>query len=209
MVRSPITSEMTYCKIMELSDESLIASFIEGDSKAFEALALRHQRRVFNICYKMLGSIEEAKDASQEVLISLISKLSGFRGTSSFTTWLYRLTTNSCIDRLRRKSPDLMDPHIIDGESLLWQQDGPQPEASAIANCTRGEITLAFKSLPVDFRTAVILRDIEGLSHKEIAEIQGTNEGTVKSRISRGRRLLAERLLAGRERDGDFIRHSK
>jgi len=191
-------------------DEKLIQKFLDGDPVAFEVLILRHQQSVFNLCLKMLGQKEEAEDLSQEVLVSLIGKLKGFRGESSFRTWLYRMTRNKCLDRLRRKVPEAMEPQAVETAAVMWQPEGGGPEAAAINNCSREELTAAFQKIPVEFRSAVILKDVEDLSHEDIAAIEDVPIGTVKSRISRGRRLLADVLMADWERnDVSLVKSSR
>jgi len=176
------------------SDNTLIKEYLGGELVAFETLALRYQKRVFGICYKMLGSSSDAEDVTQETFIALMTTVKSFNKRSSFSTWLYRVTTNRCLDRLRAKRPIPVDPSELESQGVMWQSSDGNPEASAIARDTGDLIAKTLQELPGNFRAAVILRDIEGLEYMQIAEALDTTMGTVKSRISRGRRLIAQTL---------------
>lgn len=173
-----------------LSDDELVRRFVSGDAKeAVDVLIRRHQDRVFGIAYRILGNRSDALDAAQEVFVVVFRKAKSFRHQSAFTTWLYRLTVNACTDLHRRRARQ-----PVPAEQL----EAPIPD-SAGASDDRLAIAQALKTLPLDQRTAVIMRDLYGLSYEEIAEATSTAVGTVKSRISRGRDSLAAALRPGAE----------
>ncbi len=170
-------------------DVALIEQYLAGDVAAFDSLMRAHEDRVFSICLRMLRDREAALDAVQETFITVFRKADRFAGRSAFSTWLYRVAVNTCYDvgrRTRRKNTDALpdgfdpaDPAAADGY-----------ESADI----RPEIEAALAALPAEFRAAVILADLEGLALETVAEAIGVPIGTVKSRVFRGRRLLAESL---------------
>jgi RNA polymerase sigma-70 factor, ECF subfamily len=168
-----------------------VASAQQGDRAALEALLRRHHDRVAALCTRMCGP-SDAPDATQEALLAVVRGLPRFDGHAAFTTWLYRVTTNACLDELRRRRrrplPGLDDERPLDGPAL-----GPDP-AGAVA--ARIDVDAALARLAPEFRAAVVLRDLCGLDYAEIAEILRIPPGTVRSRIARGRGQLAD-LLAG------------
>lgn len=169
----------------ELADEELVRRHLAGDRQAFSILMQRHERRVFNLAYRMLGRREEAADASQDVFVTCLRKLGGFRGTSAFSTWLHRVTLNVCYDALRRRSrEDVVEevPQPSEGFDLA--------EATAVAV----DVHRALQRVAEDFRAVLILHDVQGLPYDQIAEAIGVPVGTVKSRLHRGRVAMAREL---------------
>jgi RNA polymerase sigma-70 factor (ECF subfamily) len=165
-----------------LSDEDLVRRFVsDGLSDAVEVLLRRHQDRVLGLAYRILGNRADALDASQEVFVAVFRKAGSFRHQSAFTTWLYRLTVNACNDHARRRSRLPQPAEAVDVAS---------PDAIGRAD-DRMAIAGAIARLPLEQRTAVVMRDLLGLSYEEIAEVTGAAVGTVKSRISRARGALA------------------
>ena len=158
------------------ADSALIERYLRGDVNAFNDLMRAHEDRVFAVCLRMLRDREAALDATQETFITVFRKVDRFAGHSAFSTWLYRVAVNTCYDHARRAGRRGTEPF---------------PEGHDPAD-TRAEAALA--KLPAEFRSAVILCDAEGLSLQTASEILGVPIGTVKSRIFRGRRLLAEVL---------------
>ncbi len=172
-----------------VSDLELIDAARAGDRSAFDALLRLHQDRVFAICLATIRDRELALDATQETFITLFRKLDRFDGRSAFTTWLYRVTMNTCYDVLRRARRHTAD--------VLPEHHDPADPSSADpfdAADLRPELTAALASIPEEFRVAVVLSDLEGLPLGEVADILEVPLGTVKSRVFRGRRLLAEML---------------
>ena len=168
-----------------MSDEDLVRRFVsDGLSDAVDVLLRRHQDHVFGLAYRILGNRADALDASQDVFVVVFRKAASFRHQSAFTTWLYRLTVNACNDHARRRSRLPQPAEAVDVAS---------PDAIGRAD-DRLAIAGAMRKLPLEQRTAVIMRDLLGLSYEEIAQATGTAVGTVKSRISRGRAALAEGL---------------
>jgi RNA polymerase sigma-70 factor (ECF subfamily) len=165
-----------------LSDDDLVRRFVsDGLSDAVDVLLRRHQDHVFGLAYRILGNRADALDAAQEVFVGVFRKAASFRHQAAFTTWLYRLTVNACNDHARRRSRLPQPSEAVDAPSA--DDIGRADDRLAIAG--------AMRRLPLEQRTAVIMRDLLGLSYEEIAEATDTAVGTVKSRISRGRAALA------------------
>jgi RNA polymerase sigma-70 factor (ECF subfamily) len=174
----------------ERPDDELVARFLAGDQAAFTALVHRHERRVYNLALRMLGREEDAKDAAQDAFLNALRKLSSFRGQAAFTTWMHRVTMNTCYDilRKRRREPLLDDPP----DDIPSRVTGDP--ASQVADAI--DVQRALVQVPLDFRAVLILHDVQDLAYEDIAEILGIPVGTVKSRLHRGRVALA-RLLPG------------
>ena len=174
-------------------DESLIALFLDGDRGAFDALVMRHKDMVFSLCYNITGDYDEANDCAQDVFISVYKNLGKFEKRSALSTWLYRIAVNTCRNRLS-SSYKKRTVNMGDNEGFLQGGRGRNP--ADIFEKEEGEraVRAAITRLPEDERILIVLRDIEGRSYEEIAGIAGLKEGTVKSRISRGRHRLREYL---------------
>ena len=171
------------------TDTALIERYLRGDVSAFNDLMRVHEDRVFAICLRMLRDREAALDATQETFITVFRKVDRFSGHSAFSTWLYRVAVNTCYDQARRRGRRPTEP--------LPQDGGPPDERTATALDSaelRPDLEAALARLPTEFRSAVVLCDAQGLSLQTAAEIMGVPVGTVKSRVFRGRRLLAEAL---------------
>ncbi|AHM55976.1 RNA polymerase, sigma-24 subunit, ECF subfamily [Peptoclostridium acidaminophilum DSM 3953] len=168
----------------------------EGDVDSFERLIESHKQRVYNIALRMVKNREDAFDVSQEVFIRVYKSIGKFGGKSSFSTWLYRITVNCCLDHLKKEGrykyiSDVGDDRMGTGVIENLRAD-ETPESVMENRIKQDEIKKALKLLDSDFRAAVVLRDIQGFSYDEISRITNANIGTVKSRISRGRRRLRE-----------------
>ncbi len=170
-------------------DRVLIARAAEGDHDAFTELMGRTEDMVFAVCLRMLGDREAALDATQEVYLTVFRKAHTFRGGSAVTTWLYRIAVNTCYDQLRRRSrrqadplPDHVDPPDRGAQDAL--------EAAEL----RPELEGALRRLPEEFLAPVVLADIQGMALPDVAEVLEVPVGTVKSRLFRARRRLAEDL---------------
>lgn len=178
------------------NDAALVERFRGGDSAAFDALVLRHQEKIMNLCFRMLGDYEDAKDCAQDTFIKVYRSLGGFRFESAFSTWLYRIAVNTCKNRLassrERKRLTATQPEFADPPSPLLT-----PEEEMEKRERERELQRAIEALREDFRTLVVLRDVEGLSYEEVSRITGLALGTVKSKLARARdRLRAD--LKGR-----------
>jgi RNA polymerase sigma-70 factor (ECF subfamily) len=172
-----------------VEERELITAATQGDRRAFEALIRLHEDRVFAICMGVIRSRDLALEATQETFITLYRKLDRFDGKSAFSTWLYRVTTNTCYDVLRRAKRHLAEPLP---EYHDPADSGAQDDLDAVE--LRPDLRDALAAIPEEFRAAVVLSDLEGLPVAEVAEILEVPPGTVKSRVFRGRRLLAEFL---------------
>jgi RNA polymerase sigma-70 factor (ECF subfamily) len=200
---------------MRDSEKILIKRSKNGDIGAFEDLIEEYQQKVFNIALRMLGNYEDASDIAQEVFIKVFRAIKGFKGKSSFSTWLYRIATNTCLDELRkRKNKKVLyiDEDIKLEDSDLQRQiedDSPTPDVIAEKKEIGAIVNEAIDKLSDEHKAAIILRDIQGFSYLEIAEILNCPEGTVKSRINRGRRTLKELLENKLELlEGYFVKRS-
>lgn len=170
-------------------EAELLARVVEGDHEAFTQIMRNHEDRVFSVCLRIMGNRDQALDATQETFLTTFRKAEQFKGNAALGTWIYRIAVNTCYDLLRRQKrrktdpmPEHLDPTDHSAEDAV--------DSAAL----RPEITAALAALPADFRSAVVLSDIEGMSLPEIAEILDIPVGTVKSRVFRGRRLLAQEL---------------
>jgi RNA polymerase sigma-70 factor (ECF subfamily) len=170
----------------------LVAAAQAGDRSALDALLRRHYDRVFALCRRIMANQADAQDATQEALIAIVRGLPRFDDRSSFATWSFRVATNACLDELRRRKRR-PDPGLPDDERVAVDPGAGTPGiAEQVA--ARVSIDGAMEDLPIEFRAAVVLRDICGLDYAEIAEVLEIPPGTVRSRIARGRSLLAARL---------------
>ena len=165
-------------------DFELIRRFIKGDETTFRTLVIKHKEKVRNLVFLTLGDAEYVDDISQDVFISVYHKLNEFRFESKFTTWLYRITVNKCRDYLRKKRVRSIFVPIKDTDTEYGT--GPFSENVDIPNLVRK----AIERLPEKLRIPLVKRDIDGFSYKEIADELGTEVGTIKSRIFRGRETL-------------------
>jgi len=169
-----------------LSDEELLGRFVEGTKDAFAVLMRRHEDRVFGIALRMTGDRGDALDATQDAFIHAFRRARSFRGDAAFGTWLYRIAINSCHDVLRRRARA-----PIPKEDLPEEPTGGGDDERAAA---RIDLSAALALLQEDYRTAVVMHDLGGIPYEQIAHETGVSIGTVKSRISRGRRRLAALL---------------
>jgi RNA polymerase sigma-70 factor, ECF subfamily len=148
-----------------------------------------HVDRIHALCRRMTGNDADAADATQEALLAIVRGLPRFDGRSAFATWAYRVATNACLDEMRRRK---RRPEPVD-DTVLTSPSAPTT-AAAPDVATKVDLDRALLRLPVEFRAPVVLRDLSGFDYAEIAEILSVPVGTVKSRIARGRAMLADRL---------------
>jgi RNA polymerase sigma-70 factor (ECF subfamily) len=182
------------------SDLSLVQLAQRGDSGAFDALVRRYQHKVVKLVMRYVRDAAEAEDIAQEAFIKAYRALPRFRGDSAFYTWLYRIAINTAKNTLaaRGRSPIEYDLDGPDGEESHEMQarmkDTATPEALALTEEIRNTVTAAIDRLPEDLRTAIQLRELEGLSYEEIAARMQCPVGTVRSRIFRAREAIDARL---------------
>jgi RNA polymerase sigma-70 factor (ECF subfamily) len=175
--------------------ETLIQRCLRGDQTAWDALVRTYRRKVFNVAYKFVGRHEEAEDLTQEIFLKIFKALDTFDRRADFQTWLISVSRNLCIDHYRsvRKERATID-RAVDASELAPASGDPGPMAALEQ---RDRLTLlrdALAALPDAHRTAVLMRDIHELSYRDIADRLGLPEGTVKSRINRGRAELARQI---------------
>jgi len=185
-------------------DYALIQSFVKGDMASFDKLVIKYKDKIFNLCYRFLTDYEEANDCAQEVFVSVYRALKGFRFEASFSTWIFKIAVNICRNKLvsadyrrKKKMVRLDSPTDNTGENDCVLEIGDErlsPEVQSEREEKSQAIEEAIFSLPQDQKEVVILRDIEMLSYEEISRTTGLNLGTVKSKLSRARQSLAEKL---------------
>ena len=180
---------------MERNEQKLIERASGGDPAAFNQLMAMHEKRMYAVALRMFANREDAQDCLQEAMLRIYRAISGFKGQSSFSTWVYRITMNTCLDEMRRKKnrPSTSLDNLLD-QGWSPSDGGNAPERSAIQTETRQMLAGAIRELPEDMRSAIVLRDVQGYSYDEIAQMLDVNVGTIKSRISRGREKLREKL---------------
>lgn len=199
----------------DLKERDLIRKAKQGDMHAFEELILKHEKIVYNLALRMMNHSEDAKDISQEVFLKAYRSLCNFDERSAFSTWLYRITHNTCIDEMRKrkgKQSYSLEEELENEEGSMQRQiadEGDTPEESLLREEQKSEILQALGNLSEEHKAAIVLRDVKGLSYEEIAEILEVSLGTVKSRISRGRNQLKNEILKMREQNEKIVRHKK
>lgn len=181
------------------NDQQLVQRVQKGDKSAFDLLVLKYQHRVLKLVSRFVSDAAEAQDVAQEAFLKAYRALPSFRGESAFYTWLYRIAINTAKNTLvsNRRRPvdfdlDLQDPEQYDRQAKLKEVD--TPEGVLLTEEIRQVVERAMEQLPEDLRTAIVLREIEGLSYEEIAEAMDCPVGTVRSRIFRAREAIDKRL---------------
>ncbi len=194
-------------------EAAVISAVLDGDVDAYEALVKEYEKNVYNLALRMTGNSEDAADMSQEAFIKAYNSLGAFRGESKFSVWLYRIVSNVCLDFLRsknRKPTVSLSTENDDGEEVELDiaDESQSPEYLLDRSLTRDAVRRGLSSLPPEHREILLLREIQGLSYEEIADVLGIEEGTVKSRIFRARKKLCTFLI----KDGnipEFVSSSK
>ncbi|WHX67276.1 RNA polymerase sigma factor SigW [Peribacillus frigoritolerans] len=176
-----------------------INQVLKGDHNAFGEIVEIYKDKVYQICFRMLGNRQEAEDLAQEAFVRAYVNIRSFNITMKFSTWLYRIATNLCIDRLRKKKPDYyLDAEVAGTEGLnMYSQiasDMAKPEEEVESLELQETIQVEIMKLPEKYRSVIVLKYIEELSLKEISEILDLPVGTVKTRIHRGREALRKQL---------------
>lgn len=177
------------------TDDDLVRRFQDGDGGAFESLVVRHGDRVFNLCLRILGDRDEAADASQDTFLTALRKLHTFRGDAAFSTWLHRVTVNACYDSLRRKRRRPMLQVVSDEGGERPEPSLPSPDHADDVSLSV-DVAQALRSIPEEFRVALVMADVRDLPYEEIARVLDIPVGTVKSRVFRGRVALGRAVGA-------------
>jgi RNA polymerase sigma-70 factor (ECF subfamily) len=186
-------------------EKLLIKKSQSGDVESFELLISSYDKRAYNIAYRIMGNEEDAKDMAQEALLRVFKSLKDFKGQAAFSTWLYRIVTNVCLDELRRRKNEKyvsIDSTIHTDSGELHMElcsDKETPENIYERVEQRELIKNAIKEMSEDYRSVIILRDIQGFSYEEISVILDCSLGTVKSRINRARTMLRDKLKQSME----------
>jgi RNA polymerase sigma-70 factor (ECF subfamily) len=175
--------------------DALIERCLAGDQRAWDLIVSHHRRKVFNVAYKFVGKHDEAEDLSQDIFLKVFRSLGTFDRRANFQTWLISVSRNLCIDHYRsvRKERETIN-RDIDAADLSPASSDRGPHAALEASDQRAMLRRALETLPATLRSAVVLRDLQDLSYQEIAERLGLPEGTVKSRINRGRLELGRQV---------------
>jgi RNA polymerase sigma-70 factor (ECF subfamily) len=188
--------------------DSLIEQCLAGDQSAWEQIVRQNWRKVFNVAYKIVGKHDEAEDLTQDIFLKIFKALNTFDRRANFQTWIISISRNLCIDHYRsvRKERQTI-ARDVDSNDLQPATTERGPYAQAEHQDLKAQLRQALETLPITLRTAVVLRDLQELSYQEIADRLGLPEGTVKSRINRGRIELAHQLK--RVQDNQPIRSRK
>jgi RNA polymerase sigma factor (sigma-70 family) len=178
-------------------DAQLVQQCLQGDGSAWEELVRRHTRRIFNICYRFTGNGTEAEDLSQEVFLRVYKTLGSYRSAhGGFATWMTSVTRNLLIDHYRRTKRDRVTDSLEDAMPVVENKESVarRPDQLALLGELSSQVQSALTRLSPELREAVILRDLQQLEYNEIRQVLDVPEGTVKSRINRGRIELARIL---------------
>jgi RNA polymerase sigma-70 factor (ECF subfamily) len=181
------------------ADQDLVARCRAGDREAFAELVRKYQNRILTLATRMLDNRSEAEDVAQDIFIKVFQSLHDFRGASRFSTWLYRITVNHCLNYIRRRTRQQQT--LVGAESSEWMQESPAGNPhKRLEQKERWVLVQAkLQVLSPEHRTIILLRDFEGLSYEEIADVLQLETGTVKSRLHRARmelKALLEPYLA-------------
>ena len=197
-----------------MADSSEITLLIQkaqkGDTNAFGTLVASYEKFIFNVACKMFSNSEDAADIAQEALIKVYKNIDKFDFNSSFSTWLYRITVNACIDEMRRrKGRESISIDAEDEESGLAVQiedTSLGAEERVIQNETVSEVRAAIDKLSEEHKTVIILRDLQDMTYEQVAQTLDISIGTVKSRLARARKSLKDIILKDREQKENVLR---
>ena len=181
-----------------MDDKHILARARRGELDAFEELVRQYEKRVYAVALRSSGSPEDAADIMQEVFLRAWRSIESFRGDSGFSTWLFRITMNLCVDHARHKNAQPQTQPLVVGEEDAERpipDTAPTPEEHLENSELGRELAAALDEVSEEHRRIVLLRDVSGLSYTEIAEVLEISEGTVKSRLSRARIALRTILL--------------
>lgn len=182
---------------VEGPDTYLVKRSQDGDKKSFELLIIKYQRRIFNVIFRVVRDRDAVEDLAQEAFLNAFKSIKRFKGGSSFYTWIYRIAVNVSINYLsKRKKAVFVDEGVMETEAVsdIVTTAGDSPERSVQGREFAAAASRAIEKIPADIRTAIVLREYDGLSYQEIADVTDSPIGTVRSRIFRGRAMLKEML---------------
>jgi len=177
---------------MARSDQELLTAARQQDRAAIEELLARHEQQIYRFGLRMCGNEEDAREVLQETLLAAFRNLSGFRGDAALSTWLYQIARSFCIKERRRDRPEVP----LDEQDRQIASHAPGPERNAQARQMGAALSDAIRALPSEQREALVLRDVEGLSAEEAAQVVGIEVGALKSRLHRARAELRTNLAA-------------
>jgi RNA polymerase sigma-70 factor, ECF subfamily len=192
---------------MELLEHRIVKRAQKGDRMAFAELVELYKDKLYNLGYRMMGNPQEAEDVAQEAFLRAFANLGSYNNSHKFSTWIYRIATNLCIDRMRKKKADYsLDAEVPgddNGGDMYTRIAAPDrtPEEEVVLAETQEEVQRAIESLPENYRAAVVLKYMHDLSLQEIADILEVPVSTVKTRIHRGREALRAGLKSYSERN--------
>lgn len=182
------------------SDNDLIDQFRAGSSKSFEELISRYETKAHNLAMRLTRNAEDAEEVLQDVFVTVYRKIDGFEGKAKFSSWLYRITVNAAFMKLRKRRQDhsvpMEDvlPSVQNKAAELFQSYGAHSDSLTLSNEIREALEGAIGKLPEDYRAVFVLRDVDGLSNKEVGDILELSIPAVKSRLHRSRLMLRKRL---------------
>lgn len=187
------------CEVINLDypEKELVRKSKEGDIEAFEELIRLYEKRIYNIAFRMAGDRDDAFDIAQEVCIRIFRSIGKFRENSSFSTWVYRITSNVCIDEMRKRRTNVVPLAVAsdDGEyEIPIADEGKLPDEVLESREMSEAVRSCILELEPEYRMMIILRDINGYSYDEISKVLDVNMGTVKSRLNRARGMLKTKI---------------
>jgi RNA polymerase sigma-70 factor, ECF subfamily len=188
-----------------VDDGELVEDARKGDRDAFRTLFERYHRRAYSLAYGVVHNADDALDVVQDAFIKAHKYLDKFEGTSSFYTWLYRIVMNLAIDHLRKhrksRAVDFSDTNVQEGDAAVGDEDlvpkilGGNPGRALVDKEIRGRIEAALEELSPNHRSVLVMRELEGLSYEEMAQVMGCSKGTIMSRLFHARRNMQKRLV--------------
>lgn len=191
---------------MEQNDAEFVRQTLCGNTSAYNGLVVKYQRQVYNLAYRMLGNAEDAGDLVQDTFLRAYSALASFRQDASFLTWLYKITSNLCIDHLRsRKSRSALslDAEMEEGREPAASYRQASPEDTVVRDAVKDVVHHAILNLPEKYRAVVVMRHLQEMSVEDIAVTLDLPTGTVKTHLFRAREMLRERLRPTLEMESD------
>jgi RNA polymerase sigma-70 factor (ECF subfamily) len=189
----------TLPSLMAVDEAQLVSASQRGDQDAFAQLVQRHQRRVFNLAFRMLQQYEEASEVTQEAFLAAWQGLPTFRGEARFSTWLYRIAYNCSLKQLELRKRDRTLQANVEAEQSLAEGEQERVDARLESRARQSLVREQLAQLPAKYRIVLILRHLQDMSYEEMAELLKIPIGTIKTHLFRARNLLKERLEADRQ----------